>query len=52
MSESETGSLRPPPSLGADGPDVLRALGYDGDAIARLLDAGVLYTRERLVDGG
>ncbi|MEX2160085.1 MAG: CoA transferase [Dehalococcoidia bacterium] len=52
MSESDTGSERPPPSLGADGPDVLRSLGYDDDAIAQLLDAGVLYTRERLLGEG
>jgi crotonobetainyl-CoA:carnitine CoA-transferase CaiB-like acyl-CoA transferase len=47
MSESAPGSPLPPPPLGAHGPDVLRELGYDNDAIARLLDEGALWTRER-----
>ena len=38
-----------PPSLGAHGPEVLRDLGYSEDAIERLLDEGVLVTRERLL---
>ena len=49
MSENATGSERPPPSLGRDGPEVLRELGYDAAAIGRLLDDGVLSTRERLL---
>jgi crotonobetainyl-CoA:carnitine CoA-transferase CaiB-like acyl-CoA transferase len=49
MSETPAGSLAPPPVLGADGPDVLRELGYDDAAIARLLDDSVLTTRERLL---
>jgi crotonobetainyl-CoA:carnitine CoA-transferase CaiB-like acyl-CoA transferase len=49
MSDTPPGSPLPPPALGADGPDLLRQLGYDGEAIARLLDASVLVTRERLL---
>jgi formyl-CoA transferase len=52
MSETPAGSQLPPPALGADGPDVLRELGYDDEAIARLLDAGVVVTRERLSEAG
>jgi len=40
----------PPPALGQHAAEVLRALGYDDAAIARLLDEGVLYTRERLLE--
>ncbi|MCH8994031.1 MAG: CoA transferase [Chloroflexi bacterium] len=47
MSGTPPGTDRPPPSLGAHGPEVLRELGYDDDAIERLLDEGVLHTRER-----
>jgi len=50
MSETSPGSPLPPPPLGAHGPDVLRELGYDDAAIARLLDEGVLWTRERLLE--
>jgi len=39
----------PPPALGADGPALLREIGYDDAEIARLLDDGVLHTRERLL---
>jgi len=52
MSETPAGAGLPPPSLGADGPAVLRELGYDDTAIARLLDEGVLVTRERLLAEG
>ena len=52
MSETPAGSPLPPPALGADGPAVLRELGYDDAAIARLLDEGVLVTRERLLADG
>ncbi len=38
-----------PPALGADGPAVMRELGMSDDEIERLLDEGVLITRERLV---
>jgi CoA:oxalate CoA-transferase len=45
MSRNETGIKGPPPDFGADGPDVLRELlGYDDDAIAQLVAAGVLVT--------
>jgi formyl-CoA transferase len=40
----------PPPVLGADGPAVLRDLGYDEVAIERLLDERVLVTRDRLLE--
>ena len=50
MSESETGAYTAPPALGVDGPAILRDLGYDGDAIATLLESGVLYTREYLLE--
>jgi len=49
MSETPPGTDRPPPALGADGPDVLRESGYGDDEIDRLLEAGVLTMRERLV---
>ena len=49
MSATPTGANSPPPPLGAHGPEVLRELGYDDAAIDRLLEGGVLYTRERLV---
>jgi formyl-CoA transferase len=54
MSDSEPGAPLPPPPLGAHGPEVLRELGYDGRAIERLLEQGVLHTRERVLqrDGG
>jgi crotonobetainyl-CoA:carnitine CoA-transferase CaiB-like acyl-CoA transferase len=52
MSESDTGSTRPPPALGVHGPEVLRELGYEAGAIKALLDAGVLVTRDRLLAHG
>jgi len=48
MSATPPTNPAPPPSLGADGPAVLRGLGYDDASIARLLDEGVLHTRDRL----
>ena len=50
MSGTPAGTLRPPPALGADGPDVLRELGYNDDAVQRLLADGVVWTRERLLE--
>ncbi len=50
MSGTPAGSLTPPPSVGQHGPEVLRELGYDAAAIARLLEEGVLSMRERLID--
>ena len=50
MSETPAGSDAPPPVLGADGPQVLRELGYGDADIDRLLKDGVLHTRERLLD--
>jgi crotonobetainyl-CoA:carnitine CoA-transferase CaiB-like acyl-CoA transferase len=47
MSDTPPGASLPPPPLGAHGPEVLREAGYSDDDIARLLDAGVLHTRER-----
>ncbi len=54
MSATPTGSEAPPPPLGMHGPEVLKELGYDDAAVARLLDEGVLWSRERLLerDGG
>lgn len=49
MSGTPAGSSLPPPALGAHGPAVLRELGYDDAEIARLLDEGVVTTRERLL---
>jgi formyl-CoA transferase len=49
MSDTPAGGALPPPALGAHGPEVLRELGYDDVAIARLLDEGVLSMRERLL---
>jgi crotonobetainyl-CoA:carnitine CoA-transferase CaiB-like acyl-CoA transferase len=50
MSETPAGSTVPPPPLGAHGPAILRELGYDDAAVARLLDKGVLSMRERLME--
>ncbi|MCH7488710.1 MAG: CoA transferase [Chloroflexi bacterium] len=50
MSETPAGSDAPPPVLGADGPQVLRELGYGDADIDRLLEDGILHTRERLLD--
>jgi crotonobetainyl-CoA:carnitine CoA-transferase CaiB-like acyl-CoA transferase len=50
MSDSTAGTRRPPPALGADGPDVLRELGYDDARIDALLAEGVVFTRERLLE--
>jgi crotonobetainyl-CoA:carnitine CoA-transferase CaiB-like acyl-CoA transferase len=49
MSDTPVSKPTPPPVLGADGPDVMRELGMSDDDIERLLDAGVLVTRERLL---
>ena len=49
MSNTPTSKPTPPPVLGADGPAVLRELGMSDDEIERLLDEGVLVTRERLL---
>lgn len=50
MSATPTVAATPPPTLGAHGKEVLQELGYDGEAIDRLLDEGVLHTRERLLE--
>ena len=50
MSETPAGSDVPPPVLGADGPQVLRELGYGDADIDRLFKDGVLHTRETLMD--
>lgn len=41
-----------PPALGAHSRSVLREHGYSDDAIERLLDDGVVFTRERLLRDG
>lgn len=50
MSGTPPAANGPPPPLGAHGPEVLRELGYDDEAIERLLDEGVLHTRERRLE--
>ena len=50
MSDTPAGTRTPPPPLGAHGPDILRELGYDDARIEGLLNGGVLYTRERLME--
>jgi crotonobetainyl-CoA:carnitine CoA-transferase CaiB-like acyl-CoA transferase len=39
-----------PPALGAHGRDILREHGYDDAAIDRLMDDGIVTTRERLLE--
>ena len=50
MSGTPTGTTLPPPLLGAHGPELLRELGYDDAASERLLDQGVIWTRDRLLE--
>jgi crotonobetainyl-CoA:carnitine CoA-transferase CaiB-like acyl-CoA transferase len=50
MSDTPAGSLAPPPALGQHGEDILRELGYDAARVDELLNGGVLYTRERLLE--
>ncbi len=50
MSATPTGATMPPPALGEHGSDVLHEFGYDDATIERLLDEGVLHTRERLLE--
>jgi crotonobetainyl-CoA:carnitine CoA-transferase CaiB-like acyl-CoA transferase len=39
-----------PPALGAHAGEILREHGYDDDAIERLMDGGIITTRERLLE--
>ena len=50
MSATPAVDAAPPPTLGAHGPQVLQELGYDDADIRRLLDEGILHTRERLME--
>ena len=50
MSDTPPRKPTPPPVLGADGPAVMRELGMSDDEIERLLEEGVLVTRERLLE--
>jgi formyl-CoA transferase len=51
MSDTPAGSLRAPPALGVDGPEILREMGYDDARIGGLLQRGVVHTREQLLQG-
>jgi crotonobetainyl-CoA:carnitine CoA-transferase CaiB-like acyl-CoA transferase len=48
MSETPAEATTAPPALGAHSAEVLRELGYDDDAVARMFGAGVVLSRERL----
>ena len=50
MSGTPPVAATPPPTLGAHGKEVLQELGYDSEAIDRLLEEGILHTRERLLE--
>jgi crotonobetainyl-CoA:carnitine CoA-transferase CaiB-like acyl-CoA transferase len=47
MSETQPGTRLAPPALGAHSAEVLRELGYDEAAVERLMEDGVVWTRER-----
>lgn len=47
MSETRPGSRLAPPALGAHSAEVMGELGYDDVAIERLMEEGVVWTRER-----
>jgi formyl-CoA transferase len=50
MSGTPPQSNTPPPALGADGPAILRELGYDEAQVLQVLDDGIMVTRERLLE--
>ena len=47
MSETQPHTRWAPPALGAHSAEVLREMGYDDAGIERLLEEGVVWTRER-----
>jgi crotonobetainyl-CoA:carnitine CoA-transferase CaiB-like acyl-CoA transferase len=50
MSETPAADAQAPPTLGANGRQILGEYGYDATEIDRLFDAGVVTSRERLVE--
>jgi formyl-CoA transferase len=52
MSGTPAGSEAPPPALGQHGAAILKELAYDDAEVARLLNEGILFTRESLTAGG
>ncbi|MDP9238060.1 MAG: hypothetical protein M3P30_11810 [Chloroflexota bacterium] len=41
--------VRPPPALGAHSREVLSQFGYSAQEIDRLIDHGIVWTRDRLM---
>jgi crotonobetainyl-CoA:carnitine CoA-transferase CaiB-like acyl-CoA transferase len=52
MSDTPAVETTPPPPLGAHTRDILREHNYDDPSIDSLIDSGVVYTRDRLIERG